>query len=253
MDQYESPSLIDHLPDFLACRIRRRDRGANRDAPAPGNLGGHEADPPEARIAIAAAMVRFPEQILARHFLVEQRYRPPPDLQQFRTQRFGDGACARTLRSGDEHGKPLPMPRQNTAFELPGYCWEGEPMGYVTAFVQTPAQFGAGDVQLAHPCGNLILRHQGAELLNVNHHAERDYADANFILILQYEFLRVVWTIEWLAVGSLARTGMITPDNEMGAPEILADDGVPDRVARTGHAHRQRQQRKLHHACGIVG
>ena len=64
--------------------------------------------------------------------------------------------------------------------------------------------------------------------------------------------LRVVWAVEGLAVGVVARTGVIAADDEVSAPVVLADQSVPDRFARSAHAHRQRQQRQLYCALRIL-
>ena len=42
---------------------------------------------------------------------------------------------------------------------------------------------------------------------------------------------------------------MVTADDEMAGPIVLADDGVPNGFPRAPHAHGQRQQRE---GCGGV-
>ena len=45
---------------------------------------------------------------------------------------------------------------------------------------------------------------------------------------------------------------MVAADDQVGAAIVLADDRVPDRLARAGHAHRQRQQAEGGRLLGIV-
>ena len=45
---------------------------------------------------------------------------------------------------------------------------------------------------------------------------------------------------------------MVAADDQVGAAVVLADDRVPDRLARAGHAHRQRQQAERGGLLGIV-
>ena len=71
------------------------------------------------------------------------------------------------------------------------------------------------------------------------------------VLVLLEEFLRLVRAVERLAVGILARAGVVAADNEVRAAVILADQRVPDGLARSAHAHRQRQQRELHRSLRI--
>ena len=63
-------------------------------------------------------------------------------------------------------------------------------------------------------------------------------------LVLGHQFLGIVGTVERLALGVVAGAGMIAADDEVRAAVVLADDGVPDGLARTGHAHGQVQQRQ---------
>jgi hypothetical protein len=49
----------------------------------------------------------------------------------------------------------------------------------------------------------------------------------------------------------LSGSGVITADNEVGSTEVLADDGVPDGFAGTGHAHREGKESERGHAVGI--
>ena len=41
---------------------------------------------------------------------------------------------------------------------------------------------------------------------------------------------------------------MVAADDQVRAPVVLADDRVPDRLSRPGHAHRERQERKTRRA-----
>ena len=64
--------------------------------------------------------------------------------------------------------------------------------------------------------------------------------------------LRVVWAVEIFAFGIPARTGVISTDNQMRAAVILANDRVPERLSRSTHAHRERQQTQHGRLLGIV-
>ena len=70
------------------------------------------------------------------------------------------------------------------------------------------------------------------------------YADVRFVLL--EKFLGIIGAIEGLAVGILARSGVIAADDEMGAAVIFADDPVPDGFARAAHAHGQREHGQFH-------
>ena len=57
--------------------------------------------------------------------------------------------------------------------------------------------------------------------------------------------LRLVGAIERLAVGIFAGTGVIAAHDEVRAAMVLADDRMPNGLARSAHAHGERQQGKL--------
>ena len=59
------------------------------------------------------------------------------------------------------------------------------------------------------------------------------------------QLLRVVRPVKRIAVFVVARTGVIATDDKMRAAVVLANDGVPQRFARTTHAHGKVQQAQL--------
>ena len=70
--------------------------------------------------------------------------------------------------------------------------------------------------------------------------------------MLPEELLGIVRAIEGLTVGVVARSSMITADDEMRAAVVLADDAVPDRLARSTHAHGKGKHGELHGSVGIL-
>ena len=99
----------------------------------------------------------------------------------------------------------------------------GEPARNVAAFVQTLAQFGAGNVQDLVARLDFIVGHVAVFIFEVHHHVERNHGDADVGFVLLEDFLRLVRAVEGLAVGVLARTGMIAAHDEVGAAMVLAD------------------------------
>ena len=91
---------------------------------------------------------------------------------------------------------------------------------------------------------DLVLREILSLLLDIDHVLERHHRDVEFLLMLLHEVLCVVRAVERLAVAVLAGTGVVAPDDEVRAAVVLADDRVPERLARAAHAHRERQQRR---------
>ena len=69
--------------------------------------------------------------------------------------------------------------------------------------------------------------------------------------MLLHELLRVVRAVERLAGAVLARARVIAAHDEVRAAVVLADDRVPHGLARTAHAHRERQQAQRGRLLGI--
>lgn len=65
--------------------------------------------------------------------------------------------------------------------------------------------------------------------------------------------LRIVRAVEINTLGVLARTSVVTSNDEVCGSVILADDSVPNGFAGTGHAHSKGQQTDDSHAIGITG
>ena len=56
------------------------------------------------------------------------------------------------------------------------------------------------------------------------------------------QLLRVVWTIERLAIRVITWPSVIATHDEMSHSVVLADKRMPDGLTRSAHTHSQRQQ-----------
>jgi hypothetical protein len=112
---------------------------------------------------------------------------------------------------------------------------------------------GAGNVKSLDALLDLVLGLVLVRVGQVRHLLEGHDLDAELVPVLLDGVLRIVRAVEVDALGVLARTGVVTADNEVGGAVVLADDGVPDGLAGAAHAHGQGQQRKHGHAVGVAG
>ena len=71
---------------------------------------------------------------------------------------------------------------------------------------------------------------------------EVDHFNADLVFKLPKQFLRVVGTIERLAIRVLSRPGVVTAHDHVGAAMIPADETVPYRFSWTGHSHGEVEQ-----------
>ncbi len=186
----------------------------------------------------------FARQVLADEVAIQQRDLPAAVLEQLGHQCPRHGRLAGTGETGEEHREALLVARRVGPPEFRHHLGEGEPLGNLQSLLQPPADFRAGDVQ------DLLvgLRFLGGDvlraLLHIDHFAKRHHADVEFLGEVAHELLRFVGAIEGFALRVLAGAGMVPPDDEMRAAVVLADDGVPEGLARARHAHGKVQQRE---------
>ena len=88
-------------------------------------------------------------------------------------------------------------------------------LGISPPLVQPLAQFGARNVQHARSRLYFVGRHVTVFVFEVHHHVERHHGDADLRFMLLEQLLRFVRTVERLAVGILARSGVIAADDEV--------------------------------------
>ncbi len=160
---------------------------------------------------------------------------------------------AGTGESGKENRHALFVARRITASQFLHHFRIGKPTGNIAAFIQPLAQFGAGNIQHARALGHFVIRIIFIFIFQIDHHVERHHGHADVRLVLLENLLSLIGAVERLSVGIFARAGMIAAHNEVRAAVVLANQCVPDRLARPSHAHRQGQQGKLHGSLRIFG
>jgi hypothetical protein len=109
------------------------------------------------------------------------------------------------------------------------------------------------DVQSLDTLLHLVLGLVLVRVGEVGHLLEGHDLDAELVPVLLDGVLCIVGAVEVNALGVLARTGVVTANNEVGRTVVLADDGVPDGLAGTTHAHGKGQQGEDSHAVGVAG
>jgi len=70
--------------------------------------------------------------------------------------------------------------------------------------------------------------------------------------VLAIQLLRIVGAVERIALAVVARAGVIASDDEVGAPVVLPDDRVPQRLPRARHAHGEVEQAQGGRLVGVL-
>ena len=169
----------------------------------------------------------------------------PPSSEQLREQHVGDRRFAGAAEAGEEHGEALPLAGRVAAAELLHHFGVREPGRNLGAAHQPVAELRAADVERL-----LVLRHFVDRVVflfirHEDHLLEVDHLHAQLFFVLLQQLLGIVRSVERLAARVLAGAGVIAADDQVRAAVVLADDRVPDRLARPAHPHRQRQQREV--------
>ncbi len=92
------------------------------------------------------------------------------------------------------------------------------------------------------PAWNLVDRRIPVLVGQEDHLLEVDHLHADLVGVLGHRLLRRVGRIKRLAGRVVARPGVVSADDEMGASVVAADDRVQQDLTRPRHPHRQRQE-----------
>ncbi len=190
--------------------------------------------------------------MLADVVTVQQRDGPVADLEQLDQQRIRDRRLARSRQPGEEDRDALLVARWIGSPQFADDLGVREPRRDLQTLLQAPPEFRTGDVQQRLVFAGLVDRQVLGALLHVDHQLERHHRDVELFRVFHHDLLRVVRPVERLASRVVAGARVIAADDEVRAAVVLADDRVPQRLARPGHAHREVQQAQLRGLLGIL-
>jgi hypothetical protein len=127
-----------------------------------------------------------------------------------------------------------------------------EPIRNGSTGPQTLPELGTRDIESLDALGNLIDWLVLIRAGKVGHLLEGNHLDLQFVVVLDDEVLGIVGTVEVLACRVLARTSVVTTDDEVGRTVVFADNGMPDGLTRAGHSHGERKEGKMAKAVGVL-
>jgi hypothetical protein len=253
VDEVEGAVLLDEVLGGLAAALEGGDGGGDDGGARLGQLRGDEGDAPDVGVAVGAAEAQLGGELGADCVAEEQRDGAAALLVECHVEGARDGVLARVLVARQEDGEALLGARRVRLAQHADDLGVGEPLRDVGAGAQALAQLGAGDVEGLDALGDLVLGLVLVGIGQVGHHLEGHDLDAELVLVLLDGLLCVVGAVELLALGVLTGPGVVATDDEVCGTEVLADDGVPDGLAGTAHAHGKGQQGQGGHAVGVAG
>jgi hypothetical protein len=127
--------------------------------------------------------------------------------------------------------------------------------GFFNVYARTAKQkhTSSGNIKSLDTLLDLVLGLVLIRFREVGHLKEGHNLDAKFVPVLLDSILGIVRAVEINALGVLARTSVVTTDNEVGSTVVLTDDGVPDGLTGTGHTHSKGQESEYGHAVRVAG
>ena len=144
------------------------------------------------------------------------------------------------------------MARRVDTTKLLEHLGKGEPVRDLLAAREAPRQIlvvDGGD-RLAALLGFIALDEARASR-RPGEALERDHGDADLALVAREQLVGSVGRVEARDTGA-GGARVVGADDEVGAAVVAPDDGMPERLARSGHARGERQQRQRGEAVGIV-
>ena len=236
--------LVHQRPHSVARRPIRGDRGAHHRPAVAHDLAGHEADAQDVGVAVLAGETQALREMSAHHVAVELGHLAPRLEQENRQHRRGR-RLAGAAQPGEPDAEPLAVARRIRLGQDLGRFRSREPGRQEPPLAEELlAHLGPGDRRGPCAFGNARSFFVAILIRQIQELGERHHRDADLVLVLLHQILRVIRTVERLAGRVLAGAGVVAPDDEVIGAVVAADDRVPDRLARSGHAHGQRQQRQ---------
>jgi len=251
VDEVEVAVLLHQLPRVLSRRLKGGDGRRNDGRAGPRQLRRNKGDAGNVLVAVLLAEAQLGRELVADRLAEEERHGPSALLVQGDLQGPRDLILAAVLVSRQEDGEALLRPRRVRLPQHLDNLGVREPLGDLAAAAETRAELCSRDVERADALGDLV---DGCVLVAVGeicHHLEGDDNDAELVLVLLHLVLGVVGAVKVDALAVLAGAGVVTPDDEVGGAVVLADDGVPDSLARASHSHGQGEQAEDGHAIGV--
>lgn len=253
VDEEEGARLLDQLARLTAGLLKGGNGRGNDGGAGLGQLRGDVGDARNVEVAVGLAKAQLRRQLRAHRLAQQHGHGAAAALVERRLQRARNLVLAAVLKARHEDGEALFARQRVLLAQHLDHLGVREPFGDLLAGAQAAAQLGAGNVHGARALGDLVGRHVLVAVGDVNHLLELDHLDAELLLVLLDQVLRVVGAVVVLAVLVLAGAGVVAADNEVRRAVVLADDGVPKGLAGTAHAHGQGQQGQRGHAVGVTG
>ena len=252
-EEERATQLGDGITGGLARVFVGGNGGGDDGGTGAGQLTSDERDTLDVLVAVLAGEAQLGGELVADSVTKEQGDGATALLVQGSLQSTGNGVLAGVDVTGKEDGETLGRTRGVRLAQDLDDLGVREPLGDVSTGAQTLAELSTGDVEGADTSGDLVLGTILVVIGAVGDLLELDDLDTQLGLVLLDGVLSIVGAVEFLTLGVLTGTGVVTTNNEVSGTMILPDDGVPDGLTGTTHTHGQGQETQDGHTVGVTG
>lgn len=253
VDEEEGAGLPNESAGLLSGSLKGSNRGSDNGSTGLGQLGGDESDSVDVEITVLSAEAELGRKLVSDSLAEKHGDRSATTLHESCLEGSGNLVLSRVLVTGHEDGEAL-LGREGVLLsENLDDLGVREPGRNVLAGSEAVSQLGTRDVGGASTLGDLV---GGLVLIGVgevDHLLELNHLDAKLTLELLDEVLSIIRTVVVLSVLVLARTSVVTADDEVGSTVVLSDDGVPEGLTGTTHSHGEGEEGESSHAVGVAG
>lgn len=253
VDEIKGAVLFDELAGVLSARLEGCNGGGNDGGTGLGQFAGNKANASDVGVAVLLVEAELGAQLVADSLAQEERNGAATLLVEGDVEGTGNGVLAAVGVAGQEDTETLLVAGRVRLAQDADNLGVREPLGNVTTGAQATAELSSRNVEGSDVLGDLV---SGAVLVRVGqvrHLQKGNDLDTELVSVLFDKVLGIVGAVKVFALAVLTGTGVVTTDDKVGGTVVLADNGVPQGLAGTSHAHGQGQEGENGHSVGVAG
>jgi hypothetical protein len=253
VDQEEGAGLLNELAGRLAGILEGSDGGGDDSGTSLGQLRGDESNALNVKVTVLASETKLGGELVSHVLTEKHRDGTTTTLVESGLESTSDLVLSAVLVTSHEDCETLLGRERVLLTEDLDDLRVGEPLGDLLAGAETVAELSAGDVEGAGVLGDLVDGEVLVRVGEVDHGLELDHLDTKLLLVLLDEDLSIIRTVVVLTLLVLTGTGVVTTDDEVGSTVVLSDNGMPESLTGTTHAHSKGKEGEGGHAVGVSG
>lgn len=252
VDEEESTRLLNLLASLLASLLIGSNGGNNDTGAGSGQLSRDKAEAVDVDITLTFAEAELRRKLATDGLTEQQGDGATTLLVEGDLEGTGNALLLGSVVTSQEDGETLLGAGRMGLAQQSNNLGVREPLGDVGASAETTAELSSGNVEGLGASGDLIRGDVLVRVGQVGDLLERHDLNVDLVLVLLDKVLGIVRAVEILAGRILSGASVVTANDEVGGSVVLTDNGVPECLTGTSHAHGQGQERESSHAGGVA-